>query len=534
MQPTHTEEAAPPEIKALVDVPYRRKLFLVAALTVTLFVATMNQTVVATAAQNIVADIGGFALYTWLFAGFSLASAVGVPVAGKLSDLYGRKPVIIGSLGLFLIASAACGVAQDMPQLIVGRAFQGVSFAGVMGSVFIIMADLWAPEDRAKWIGVTTTGFTLSGILGPVIGGVVSDALTWRWIFFLNLPVGGLAFFLLGSWFPSIKNSGRRVRLDIAGAAAFATSATAALFALSTGGETFPWNSPIIIGLFGLSAVALVAFLWIEQRAEDPMIPLGLFRARIFTAAMVASFTLMMSIVAATVFLPLFIQGAQGRQATWAAVPLMFMAMGVAVGSNTSGQILARIGHPREVILVGTTGCVLALGWLGTIGPETSFIAIAAATFVLGVGVSAGFTSYTVPVQNAMPGNVLGVVTSSLQSSRVFGIAVGSAVLGALLLGLISTSGAAPGTSSLADPSVLVSRQQLAEIRAEYAADPELTEADFETDLRESRDNLADSLGMVFTIAAGIVAIGIVPGIIAFSSARGRSDEESEASREPS
>lgn len=504
----------------LVDQPYRRKVLIVAALCVALFVATINQGIVATAAQNIVADIGGFEQFPWLFAGFSLTSAVAVPVVGKLSDINGQKPVIIWSLVLFLAATAACGFAFSMPQLIVYRGVQGIGFAGVMGSVWIIMAALWAPQDRAKWMGVTAAGFTLSGVLGPVLGGVVSEELTWRWIFFLALPVGAAALALLGVWMPATARSGSR-SFDMAGAVTFGVAASAALLALNWSGEAFGWTSLPTVGLFFLAAVAIAAFVFAERKARDPMLPLPLFRARIFRLAMVASVAVTASFVVVSIFLPLFVQGVLGRTATVAALPLIGMTTGVAIGANIAGQILSRTGRARAIAITGFVGGTAALLVLGRVDFETGLVYLTGVTLVLGVSVSFGFTAFTVPVQNAMPQRFLGVVTTNLQFARVFGMAAGSAIFGAILV--IQVAGALPafeaGTprAHLADPEVIVNRERLAELEQQFAADPELGTESYTEVLRDTRAALAGAVRLVFTLAAAATAVGGILSVFAFS-----------------
>ena len=336
MAATHeTSRAAEKEKTApsLVDIPYRQKLLVVAGLTVTLFVATMNQTVVATAAQNIVADIGGFDRFVWLFVGFSLAATASVPIVGKLSDVAGRKIILIGSVIFFMVTSAAAGFSTNMTQLIVARIFQGAAFAGVMGSVWIIMAALWAPAERAKWMGVATAGFTLSGVMGPIFGGIVSDTLTWRWVFFINVPTGAVSLLLLWIWFPNVPPGERKGRLDLMGAALFAGASTALLLALTWGGRDYAWDSPRILGLIGGSLVAFAFFARVELRAADPMLPLNLFSHRIFALGWLASLTTTSTFIAITAFQPLFVQGVMGRSATSAAVPLIALAIGVATGA---------------------------------------------------------------------------------------------------------------------------------------------------------------------------------------------------------
>ncbi|MDA1257625.1 MAG: MFS transporter [Chloroflexi bacterium] len=499
---------------SLVDIPYRQKLLVVAGLTVTLFVATMNQTVVATAAQNIVADIGGFDRFIWLFAGFSLAATAVVPIVGKLSDVVGRKPVLIGALVFFMAASAAAGSATTMTQLIVTRVFQGAAFAGVMGSVWIIMAALWAPVDRAKWMGVTTVGFTLSGVMGPIFGGIVSDAFSWRWVFFINIPTGAVSLFLLWVWFPNVSSEVRKGGFDLLGAALFAAAATALLLGLTWGGRDYGWTSPTIVTLIGGSLGAFAVFAYVELKASDPMLPLSLFTHRVFALGWLASLTTTSTFIAITAFQPLFVQGVLGKSATAAAGPLVALAIGVATGANFSGQILSRRGHPRELGMAGLLISSFSLITISMLDSASPVWILIVATGTIGFGMSFGFTAFTVPIQNSMPISVLGVVTSTLQFARLFGQAAGSAVFGAVLFAAVAVSVVGLDDDSpqvrIADPEVIVAVDELAEIRAEYLADSTLGEERFEADLALSRDKLAGGLSIVFRVAAGFSLAGVL------------------------
>ncbi len=505
----------------LVDIPYRQKLLVVAGLTVTLFVATMNQTVVATAAQNIVADIGGFDRFVWLFAGFSLAATAAVPVVGKLSDVAGRKPVLIGAVIFFMLTSAAAGASTDMTQLIVARVLQGAAFAGVMGSVWIIMAALWPPSERAKWMGVATAGFTLSGVMGPIFGGVVSDSLSWRWVFFVNVPTGFVSLGLLWIWFPNVSPGQRKGRLDLAGAALFALASTALLLALTWGGREYAWDSPRIIGLLSGALLAFAIFARVELKAEDPMLPLNLFSHRVFALGWLASLTTTSTFIAITAFQPLFVQGVLGKSATSAAIPLIALAIGVATGANFSGQILSRKGHPRELGMIGLGITTAALLFMSSLDSSSSLTALFIVTGFMGFGMSFGFTAFTVPIQNAMPVSILGVVTSTLQFARLFGQAAGSAVFGAVLFASVAVSivGLDAGSPQvrIADPEIIVAVDELAKVRAEYLADPDLGEERYRADLTTSRNNLAGGLSAVFRVSALFSFTGVILAWFTFS-----------------
>lgn len=515
--------------RSLVDVPYRQKVLLVTGLAATLIVTSSSQTVVATAAQNIVADIGGFELFTWMFAGFSLASAVAVPIIGKLADLHGTRPIITSSLALFIVSSTIGGFVTSMEQMIVVRAFQGLAFAGVLGSVWITTAWMWEPQERAKWLGALSGAFTLAGVAGPILGGVVSDEIGWRWLFWFNLPVGLLALWFLMRMFPKLDRERRKSHFDVMGAVTFGLFATSALFAVSLGGDTFAWDSPVIIGLFLFAALSLAMFVRAEFRAEDPVTPPDLFRHRVFAGAMAASLTVTISFVVTTVFIPLLVIGAKGESATVAAYPLMSQAVGIAIGANFAGQILSRWGYPRLLSATGLAVTAVILWSLGGLDADFSIALLSGLTLLLGIGITFAFTSFTVPVQNAMPDNVLGVVTTSLQFARVFGMAAGSAILGAILLagiGILDVDNPGP-TDLIKDPEVIVAEERLAEVRDDFLADPALGESAFDEALAESRETVSDALSVVFRVAAVGSAVGVLLAIFTFTGLR-KPDEASD------
>jgi EmrB/QacA subfamily drug resistance transporter len=516
---TDTQSVQP---NSLVEIAYRQKLALIGALAVTLIVTSSSQTVVATASQNIVADIGGFELFTWMFAGFSLTSAVAVPIVGKLADMHGTRPVIIFSLTLFIVSSTVGGFVNSMEQMIVVRAFQGLGFAGVLSSVWVTTATMWAPRDRAKWLGVLSGAFTLSGVAGPILGGFVSDEISWRWLFWFNLPVGTAALWFLLRIFPKIEREHRSRRLDIAGGLTFGLFATSALFAVSLGGDKYAWDSPVIIGLFLFASLSIGLFVRAELRAEDPVLPPALFRHRIFAGAMAASLTITISFVVTTVFVPLLVIGAKGESATTSAFPLMAEALGIAIGANLAGQVLSRFGYARELAATGLVLTAVILWSIGTIGADISLNQLAIMSLAMGIGIALAFTSFTVQVQNSMPENVLGVVTTSMQFARTFSMATSSAILGAILLagiGLINVDDPRP-QDVIKNPEIVVAEERLAEVRFDYLADPNLGESAFDHDLSETREKIGHALSNVFRVAAIGSAIGVLLAFYTFSDMR--------------
>lgn len=518
-EPTDPQSVQP---DSLVEIAYRQKLALIVALASTLIVTSSSQTVVATASQNIVADIGGFELFPWMFAGFSLTSAVAVPIVGKLADMHGTRPVMIVSLTLFIVSSTAGGFVNSMEQMIVARAFQGLGFAGVLSSVWVTTATMWAPKDRAKWLGVLAGAFTLSGVAGPILGGFVSDEISWRWLFWFNLPLGTVALWFLLRIFPKIEREHRSRRLDIAGGLTFGLFATSALFAVSFGGDKYAWDSPIIIGLFLFALLNIGLFVRAEFRAEDPVLPPALFRHRIFAGAMASSLTVTISFVVTTVFVPLLVIGAKGESATTSAFPLMAEALGIAIGANFAGQILSRFGYARELAVTGLTLTAAILWSIGIIGIDISLNQLAIMSLAMGIGIALAFTSFTVQVQNSMPENVLGVVTTSMQFARTFSMATSSAILGAILLagiGFINTDDPTP-QDVIKNPEIIVAEKRLADVRLDYLDDPNLGESAFEQDLSEARKKIGHALSTVFQVAAIGSAVGVLLAFYTFSDMR--------------
>jgi len=381
---------------------------------------------------------------------------------------------------------------------------------------------MWAPKDRAKWLGVLSGAFTLSGVVGPILGGFISDEISWRWLFWFNLPLGTVSLWFLLRTFPKIEREHRSRRLDIAGGLTFGLFASTALFAVSLGGDKYAWDSPVIIGLFLFASLSIGLFVRAELRAEDPVLPPALFRHRIFAGAMVASMTMTISFVVTTVFVPLLVIGAMGESATTSALPLMAEALGIAIGANLAGQILSRFGYARELAATGLALTAAILWWIGMIGIDINLNQLIMMSLAMGIGIALAFTSLTIQVQNSMPESVLGVVTTSMQFSRTFSMATSSAVLGAILLagiGFTNIDDPRP-QDMIKNPEVVVAEERLADVRFDYLADPNLGESAFDQDLSEAREKIAHALSTVFRVAAIGSAIGVLLAIYTFSDMR--------------
>jgi MFS family permease len=369
---------------------------------------------------------------------------------------------------------------------------------------------------------VLAGAFTLSGVAGPILGGFVSDEISWRWLFWFNLPLGIAALWFLLRIFPKIAREHRSRRLDITGGLTFGLFATSALFAVTFGGDKYAWDSPIIIGLFLFALLNIGLFVRAEFRAEDPVLPPELFRHRIFAGAMASSLTVTISFVVTTVFVPLLVIGAKGESATTSAFPLMAEAIGIAIGANFAGQILSRFGYARELAVTGLTLTATILWSIGIIGIDISINQLAILSLAMGIGISLAFTSFTVQVQNSMPENVLGVVTTSMQFARTFSMATSSAILGAILLagiGFINTDDPTP-QDVINNPEIIVAERRLADVRLDYLDDPNLGESAFEHDLSAARKKIGHALSTVFQVAAIGSAVGVLLAVYTFSDMR--------------
>ncbi|MBA2276590.1 MAG: MFS transporter, partial [Chloroflexia bacterium] len=309
-----------------------------------LLLFSLNQTIVGTALPRIVTDLGGLEFYSWVATAYLLTSTAAVPIFGKLSDTYGHKPFYIGGMVLFLVASALCGASQTIVQLILFRGLQGVAGGILMTNTFAIIGELFPPAERGKWQGLTSSVFGLSSLVGPALGGWLTDGPGWRWVFYVNLPIGIAGIIVLSTGLPHIRAEVAKP-IDWTGAATIVAAVVPLLLAFSWAGTEYAWGSTQVIGLLALAAVMTALFLLAETRAEDPIIPLTLFRNRTFAVSTVTMFLLSGGMFGAIIYIPLFIQAVIGTSATASGVVLTPMMLSLVVASTVSGQIISRGGR---------------------------------------------------------------------------------------------------------------------------------------------------------------------------------------------
>jgi EmrB/QacA subfamily drug resistance transporter len=403
---------------------------LLAALIVCTFLTALDIFVVGTAMPTIVAQLGGMSLYTWVFSSYLLASTVSVPVYGKLADTYGRKPIFTFGTAVFLLGSVLCGFAQDMTQLILFRVVQGLGAGAVFPVTLTIVGDQFSLEERARTIGLFSATWGVAGIVGPLVGGFITDYWHWRWIFFLNLPVGAAALAMLW-WTLRERVERRQHRIDYAGALVLTIGLTALMIGLLEAGETLPRLSARAIGLFLIAGLLFAFCGWYERRVAEPILPLDLLRQRLILVAGLCVFLTGVANAGVGTFVPVLAQGVLGGTATMAGATLVPIAFTWTLGSVVGGRLMLRLGY-RLVAILGTVVIALGSAGLATLSEGGSFPAVLLAVGVVGLGMGLSVANFTISVQNAVPWEQRGAVTSSNQFFRSIGQAVGVAALGAV------------------------------------------------------------------------------------------------------
>ncbi len=438
----------------------QRRLFVItAAMMLSLFIASIESTVVSTAMPTIVTQLGGLSIYAWVFSAFMLASTTTVPIYGKLSDIYGRRPIYLIAMAIFLIGSVLCGQAQTMPQLIIFRAVQGLGAGGLLPLAFTIIGDIFTFEQRAKIQGVFSSVWGISSIIGPLIGGFLVDQVSWHWVFYLNIAPGLLAATLMiVAW----KDISPRLpgRVDYVGAGLLSggvVSLLLALFELNTGqgfGGTASWM------LLVLSFVLLAGLLWVEPRAANPILPLELFRDRLFATAVTHGFAAGFAMFGVAAFMPFYVQSVLGTSATVAGAILTPQLFSWVLASITGTRLLLRFSY-RSLARVGMTSFVIGMFLMTRVGIDTPYWILVINMCLMGVGMGLSVPIFLIAVQTMVPRELLGSATSSVQFSRSIGGTMGVGIMGVILAKrlteALTTEGVNPDSVSLnglMDPTV--------------------------------------------------------------------------------
>lgn len=489
------------------------KRMVIAGTMLALFVSAINQTVVSTALPRIIGELGGLSLFSWVFTSYMLTSTAGVPLFGKLSDLYGRKPFLIAGILIFMATSAAAGASQSIEQLIVFRGLQGLGAGMIMANSFAVIGDLYPPAERGKYQGLFSGVFGIASVLGPTLGGTLTDHVSWRAVFYINIPFGIAALAVLWVGFPWKHPGEREHPIDYAGVALLASAVVALLLALVWAGDQYAWASPQIFGLFAIAATLTVLFVLAEARAADPVLPLSLFRNRVFVVASVVTLVSGIAMFGTITFMPMYLQGVLGASATNSGIVTSPMMLGMVVASAIAGQVTSRTGRYRVLVLAGSAVLVGGMFMLSTFSPDTTWTMAIAAMIIVGFGMGASMPILGLAMQNALPYRLLGVASSSSQFFRQIGGTLGVAVFGTLVTTRLHENlqrdippdvrAQTPPQllGALEEPQVLLSPRALDRLEAAFGQLPG-GPALFDAAIGAMRSSLSDAVTLVFLIGA--------------------------------
>jgi EmrB/QacA subfamily drug resistance transporter len=422
-----SENAGEATVHPAVEVNARARFEILGAILLALFLGALDQTIVGPVLPTITKDLNGIDLYTWVVTAYLVTSTAAIPVYGKLSDLYGRKPMLVVGICLFLLGSILSGLSQSMWQLILFRGIQGLGAGALFPISLAVIGDLFTPAERGKYQGLFGAVFGIAFLVGPATGGFLTEHLSWHWIFFVNVPIGLLSLYLIGRLLPTVRTAGARFTLDIPGVLLLTAAIVPALIALTLA-ETSSWVDPAVLGWFAVGLVSLAAFLFAETRAEDPVIPLDLFKNRTFAVSAVATLFAIFGFSTLIIFLPLWFQIVQGASPTASGYDLFPFLAGLIFSSILAGQIVSRTGRYKMLVAGAMAILTLGLALFTNLREDTSTPALWAWMLIAGMGVGPTMAIFTLIVQNDVPFARLGTATSDLTLIRQIGTSLGLTV----------------------------------------------------------------------------------------------------------
>ena len=420
-------EAALDTPRLVVDPRTRMRIFI--AVMLGLFLAALDQTVVGTALPRIVTDLKGNEIYTWAFTSYLLTATISGPIYGKLSDLFGRRPILLFAVAVFLIGSLLAATSNTMAQFVLYRGLQGLGAGALFPLALAVIGDLFEPAERGKYQGFVGAVFGLSSLLGPALGGIITDTVGWHWVFLVNLPIGAVVFAVVWRALPSIRPAGAAPRIDYLGASALVAALVPILIGL-TNKQSAQWTDLSVGGLIAVGLVLSGVFVWVESRASEPIVPLELFRIRSFTVSVIAMFLVSMAFFTPIVFLPRWFQVVSGASATQSGYEILALLGGLIISATLSGQLVARTGRYKTLALGATVLLAFGLFLLSNLRADTPLPMLWLWMFVTGLGVGPIFSIFTLIVQGAVPARQIGTATSNLTLFQQVGGSVGLAIAG--------------------------------------------------------------------------------------------------------
>jgi EmrB/QacA subfamily drug resistance transporter len=414
-----------------IELPHPVRMRILGAVMIGIFLAALDQTVVGTALPRIITDLGGNELYTWAFTAYLLTSTISGPLYGKLSDLFGRRPIFLFGIGIFMVGSVCSGLAQEMWQLVAARGIQGLGAGALFPIALAVIGDLFSPSERGRYQGLFGAVFGLSVLIGPAIGGLLTDTVGWPWVFFFNLPIGAIVFAIVWRSLPSYHLGSERPSIDFLGAGLFTAALVPILVGL-TNKQSAQWTDPTVGGLIAIGAVIALAFILWESRAREPIVPLSLFRNRTFTISVIAFFLSSFGFLAAVVFLPRWFQVVNGSSATESGYQILPLLGGLIISATAAGQIVSRTGRYRLLAFGALVTMAAGLLLLTNLRSDTPIPLLWIWMFIAGIGVGPTFGVFTLIVQNSVRFDQMGAATSNLTFFQQVGGTVGLAITGTI------------------------------------------------------------------------------------------------------
>jgi EmrB/QacA subfamily drug resistance transporter len=508
----------------LRSLPRKQVIVTLVGVMMAMFISSLDQTVVSTAMPRIISDIGGFTQYTWVTTAYMITSAVTVPIVGKLTDIYGRKIFYICGISIFILGSVLCGLSHTIVQMIFFRGFQGIGAGVMMANAFTVIGDLFPPAVRGKYQGLMSSVFGLSSIIGPTLGGFITDTFSWHWIFFINVPLGLAIIVLFVFFFPNFRPDNLKHSIDYPGVALLILFVVPMLLALSWGGVEYPWGSTEIIGMFIFTAVAFTFFIFVERHSREPIVSLSLFKNRIVAVSQIMTFLTGFGMFGSAIFIPLFFQGVLGATATTSGSFLTPMMLGTVFGSFLSGQFLSRTGgHYRIQGAIGVAILAIGMFLLSRMDITTSHAAAVRNIIIAGFGQGITMPLYIIAVQNVVPYNFLGAATSTTAFTRSIGGTVGLSIFGSVMSSRFATELAVripPEIKTIIpqqqldalthNPQALFSAGAENQLQGIFTQLGHQGDALFQSMLQVLRESLSSAIGQVFFIAFCAVALGFI------------------------
>ncbi|BCB04393.1 MDR family MFS transporter [Bacillus sp. KH172YL63] len=502
---------------------HRKKVMIMIAIMSAMLFAALNQTIVGTALPRIISEIGGIEYYSWVFTIFMLTSSVTAILVGKLSDMYGRKPFILLGIAVFMIGSFLNGLSGSIIQLIIFRGIQGFGAGMIMSTAFTAVGDLFSPRERGKWQGLMSSVFGLASVFGPTLGGWIVDNADWHWVFWVFLPVGFIAFGMIYKMFPS-QAPKRGLKVDYLGSIMLTLTIIPLLLAFTWGGKDYDWVSFPIIGLLVAAVVSLILFIITEKRASNPVLPLQLFKNKIFTLSNIIGFILGAGMFGAIMYMPFFIQGVMGTSATKSGLVMMPMTLSMVIASTVGGQIITKTGKYKILALIGLFVMSAGMVLLSFMDTDTTNATALMNIIVVGTGLGLSFPVFTLTVQNAVQHKFLGVATAATQLFRQIGGTIGVAIMGTVMNSsmtskiqekmsgvkdspLLRDPSTAEVMQKLQDPQNIMNSEKLKELQTTL---PPEFQGIYAKVLEGVRESLSFALTNVFFIGAIILLVGFV------------------------